>query len=257
MSSYIGRHADYYDLVYASKDYRAEVMFIQERIVEFGNPQQKKILEIAAGTGNHALILEELGYQIRAIDLSPEMISRARKKAVETSSKIRFSVGDMRDPMMFDDFYDIVLCLFDSIGYVKDNASIKQVFKNVSTCLNPEGLFIFEFWHAAAMIKNYDPVRVKRFKLPGGNELLRISETSMDTMKQLCSVKYTLYEFLPDHKYSILEETQVNRFFLSQEMYALLEGSGLEPMGVYNGYSRSGTVNEDTFHIVMVCKKTK
>jgi SAM-dependent methyltransferase len=179
MSSYIGRHADYYDLVYASKDYRAEVMFIQERIVEFGNPQQKKILEIAAGTGNHALILEELGYQIRAIDLSPEMISRARKKAVETSSKIRFSVGDMRDPMMFDDFYDIVLCLFDSIGYVKDNASIKQVFKNVSTCLNPEGLFIFEFWHAAAMIKNYDPVRVKRFKLPGGIELLRISETSM------------------------------------------------------------------------------
>lgn len=255
MSSYIGRHAELYDVLYAAKDYNAEVEFIHECLVKYGNPLPGKILEIACGTGNHSFFLENLGYKIHALDSSSDMIMQARKKAESRSSGIQFSISDMRDPSVFNEKYNSVLCLFDSIGYVQTNDSIKQVFSNVSNSLLPNGLFIMEFWHAAAMIKNYDPLRIKRFKLDNGSELLRISETTMNIEKQLCSVKYTLYEFQADNKYEFLEETQVNRFFLAGEMHSLLEGSGLEPLAMYNGFSGSTLIDENTFHVVMICKK--
>ena len=210
---------------------------------------------MACGTGNHSFFLEKYDYTIQAFDYSPDMIQRAQKKASLAASKVRFSVGDMRHASVFDEKYNVVLCLFDSIGYVQTNDSIKQVFSHVSNSLLPDGLFIMEFWHAAAMIKNYDPLRMRKFTLDNGNELLRISETKMDIAKQLCSVKYSLYEFQENNKYAFLEETQVNRFFLAGEMNSLLDGSGLEPIVMYDGYSESTVIDENTFHILMVCKK--
>jgi len=256
MSSYIGRHAELYDTLYAEKDYASEASFIHNCLMQYGRPESNHILEIACGTGNHSFILEKFGYQIDAFDYSSDMIDRANRKKVEQASPTLFSVGDMRDSENFQKKYDSVLCLFDSIGYVQTNTSVKKVLDNVSNCLLPGGLFIMEFWHAAAMIKNYDPLRIKRFHLAENHELLRISETSIDVEKQVCSVNYTLYEFLNDSKYTKIEETQVNRFFLCAEMLGLLEHSGLEPLHIFDGYSHSTKVDENSFHVVMICKKT-
>ena len=70
--------------------------------------------------------------------------------------------------------FDAVICLFDAIGYVQTNAKISDVFHGVHKHLRPNGLFIFEFWHAAAMLRHYDPIRVRRWPTDDGL-VLRIS----------------------------------------------------------------------------------
>ena len=56
----------------------------------------QKILDIGAGTGFLSLILTEMGYEVVGIDLSEEMIERAKEKAADrgVELKIKFKVGD-------------------------------------------------------------------------------------------------------------------------------------------------------------------
>jgi len=252
-SSYIGRHADLYDLFYADKPYREEAAFVHNCIQTY-QPTSKRLLELACGTGSHALILEELGYQIIATDYSPDMLRRAVSKAHEAGSRVEFRQQDMRLLDIPERPFDVVICLFDSIGYVATTESVVGVLKNVYNHLASGGLFIFEFWHAGAMLRHYDPLRVRRWRTPDG-EILRISETEVDYGRQLCRVSYSIYELRDDGSYDQLQETQTNRFFLVEEMASYLTQAGLAPLKWFSGFQDKEEITDLTWHVVAVARK--
>lgn len=254
-SSYVGHHADLYDLFYAKKPYAEETQFVHH-CIQRANPKSKKILELACGTGTHSLLLEKYGYQITATDYSADMLARAREKAESQNSKVEFLLQDMRNLDMPNQAFDAIICLFDSIGYVETNENISRVFQNVREHLKPGGVFIFEFWHAGAMLKHYDPLRVLRLRVPHG-EILRISETVIDYAKQLCHVTYSIYELNDDGKYSFLSETQTNRFFLVQEMSQFLINCGLSPVEWFAGFDLGKKINDETWHVLAVASRTE
>ena len=252
-SSYIGRHAELYDLFYEDKPYAKEAAFVHQCIQTF-NPNARKILELACGTGSHSLLLEPYGYQIIAIDYSPDMLRRAKEKAQQTNSHVDFRHQDMRTLDVPERPFDTIICLFDAIGYVATNESILQVFNGVHRHLADGGIFLFEFWHAGAMLRSYDPVRVRRFQTPNG-EIERISETRVEYQEQLCQVAYTINEMKADGTYQTLHETQVNRFFLVQEMSFFLQQADLNPMKWFSGFDENEQINAETWHIVAVARK--
>jgi SAM-dependent methyltransferase len=254
MPSYIGKHASLYDLFYSDKDYKVESDFIHQLILETNGSESSELLELACGTGNHAFCLEKKGYSILATDNSDGMIDQAKIKAKERSSNVQFEMIDMRDIGDIPRKFDVILCLFDSIGYLITNDNIKTVFKNVYDKLNEGGIFIVEFWHAAAMLKGYDPIRIKRWKFEN-SEILRISETSIDIRSQSCDVRYSIYQTNKDGTYSFLEETQKNRFFLLQEMNSMLEDCHFKIVNNFAGYNKEKTINENTWHILTVAQK--
>ncbi len=55
MSSYRGRHADLYDIFYAEKPYAAEANFVKSRFEMFDVPPAAEVIDIACGTGRHAI----------------------------------------------------------------------------------------------------------------------------------------------------------------------------------------------------------
>lgn len=254
-SSYIGRHAELYDLFYTEKKYAEEAQFIHQCIQQHGNGSTQHVLELACGTGRHALEMEKLGYKMIATDYSADMLSQARRKSAEVGSTVDFRQQDMRTLNVPEGPFDAIICLFDSIGYVATNENVLKVFESVHKHLKPGGLFIFEFWHAPAMLKNYEPVRVRRWLQPD-SEVLRISETELDYARQLAHVSYTIYEFLPDQVYRTFKETQTNRFFLLQEMGALVICSGFEPIKAYNGFVEDELITDATWHVVMVTRRS-
>ena len=254
MTSYAGRHAELYDLFYAEKPYEAEAAFVDQCLREYSTGPTKRLLEIACGTGTHALELDQRGYQVVATDYSPDMLERAAKKALQKSSHVEFLLQDMTQldlPAPFDAAY----CLFDAIGYVATNEALEQVFRGIHKHLRPDGLFVFEFWHAAAMLRHYDPVRVRRWQTEKG-EVLRVSETSLDYAKQLSRVFYSIYELNSDGTYAALTETQVNRYFLLQEMGAWLTATGFAPVKWFAGFTNDETISDQTWHIVAVARRT-
>lgn len=253
MSSYIGRHAELYDLFYAKKPYSAEAGFVHSCIQKFGEGGSTRMLELACGTGNHALEFEKLGYRVTATDYSPDMLEQAKKKGKEVASQVEFLVQDMRSLTLPDRSFDVVVCLFDSLGYVATNEAMSNVLRGVQRCLRPGGLFIFEFWHAAALIKGYDPLRIRRWILPD-REVLRISETDLDVSLQLASVTYSIYEMKKDGTYSHLKETQTNRYFLIQEMANFLTETGFIPSSWNAGFAPVEQIDQSTWHVVAVAR---
>jgi ubiquinone/menaquinone biosynthesis C-methylase UbiE len=254
MSSYVGRHAELYDIFYSDKEYDKEAAFVNQCIRRFGEKPVKNILELACGTGSHALELEKFGYKITATDYSEDMLNSARKKAESRSSSIVFEKQDMRNLEKPEVPFDVVICLFDSIGYVITNDALNQVFQGVYRQLREKGLFVFEFWHAAAMLRKYDPLRVRKWYSLNG-EICRISETTLDIIRQVSKVKYSIFELNNAGTYSRIEEIQENRYFLIQEMNMWLKQNNFELVKIFAGFEEDETITEDTWHILVVARR--
>lgn len=254
MSVYFERYAELYDIMYSEKPYSDEAAFVHDCLNHYGESKVMDVLELACGTGSHSLEMEKYNYNIIATDASKTMIQVARSKADKVSSKVDYRIQDMRNLDIKESSFDAVICLFDSIGYAGENYDLKKVMSGVYDKLKPGGLFIFEFWHAAAMLSNFDPVRVRRWKLDNG-ELLRISETSLDVRKQQAIVNYILYEMRNDYTYTACNESHAVRYFSVPEMEEWLTVGGFIPLKWFSGFSREEYISMDSWHILAVARK--
>ncbi|GLI47655.1 MAG: methyltransferase domain-containing protein [Candidatus Methanomethylophilus sp.] len=70
--------------------------------------EPKEILDVGTGTGAIALLLAELGHNVTGVDFSREMMEVARKKALDSSSSIRFLEGDVENLRFEDATFDCV-----------------------------------------------------------------------------------------------------------------------------------------------------
>lgn len=253
MGSYLGKHAEYYDIFYRDKPYAKEAAFVNECLQRHCKGECKHLLELACGTGRHAFELEKLGYEIVALDYSADLLEVAQRNAKDRKSKVKFILQDMREISLPGKMFDAAYCLFDSIGYVKTNSAIGQVMDAVNMHLNPDGLFIFEFWHAAAMLRYFEPVRERHWKTATG-ELIRVATTRLRVPQQLAEVTYKIDE-IGNGRVSHLEETQVNRYFLIQEMTSYLEMHHFRPLEFLPAYEPSTVIDENTWHILAIAQK--
>ena len=137
MSSYIGRHASLYDLFYAQKNYAEEAEFVHECIKRYHNGEAIHLLELACGTGKHSYHLWQKGYKIVATDYSEDMLECARENHKQWNTDVEFHHMDMRYPVMHGEKPDVIICLFDSIGYLQTNESILGLLKFVRQQLKP------------------------------------------------------------------------------------------------------------------------
>jgi SAM-dependent methyltransferase len=253
MSSYVGRYAEFYDLIYAEKPYLAEATFAATAIEKARGQRPGNWLDVACGTGSHALCLADMGFDVLGLDYSRDQLAQAQQKANLKHSKARFDFADMRELELGAQRFEAISCLFDSIGYAQTNQGVLAALRGLKRHLSASGVVALEFWHAPAMLKHYEPFRVRRWPLKDG-ELVRISESTLDVSNQTCSVKYTLHELRADGSYSTCSETQVNRFFLLQEMAALLSAAGLELIHAFAGFDELARISSETWHIVALAK---
>jgi ubiquinone/menaquinone biosynthesis C-methylase UbiE len=69
----------------------------------------RRVLDVGCGTGFLAFRFAELGHTVTGIDLSPQMIDRARHKADQEALQIDFRVGDAVDLDCADETYSLVV----------------------------------------------------------------------------------------------------------------------------------------------------
>jgi ubiquinone/menaquinone biosynthesis C-methylase UbiE len=69
----------------------------------------RRVLDVGCGTGFLALRLAELGHTVTGIDLSPQMLDHARRKAEQAGRQIDFRVGDAAALESNDETYDLVV----------------------------------------------------------------------------------------------------------------------------------------------------
>jgi 2-polyprenyl-3-methyl-5-hydroxy-6-metoxy-1,4-benzoquinol methylase len=106
------------------------------------NPKMR-ILDVGCGTGRHAISLAAKGYQnITGIDLSPSMISAAKKVAQEKGVPVDFRVCDARE-LPFENEFDAALCLCEgAFGLLENDTENYKILKAVHRSLKKGGIFI-------------------------------------------------------------------------------------------------------------------
>src|SRR6187551_1766429 len=62
----------------------------------------ERVLDIAAGTGNAALIAARIGASVTGLDAAERLIAVARQRAIEIAADVEFLVGDLQS-LPFDD----------------------------------------------------------------------------------------------------------------------------------------------------------
>lgn len=129
----------YYDVIYSFKDYEQEAQQVRQYIKRQGK-DYRTVLDVACGTAEHAFFLKQ-HYTIDGIDLNPEFVSIAKSKNPDG----HYSVADMTR-FRLDRKYDVILCLFSSIGYVKTLEMLVQTLTQFKEHLNEEGVILVEPW---------------------------------------------------------------------------------------------------------------
>ena len=103
---------------------------------------QARVLDLACGTGTMAVELAKRGHDAHGIDISPNMIGRAKAK-VTTLFSVSFDVQDMIR-FKVDGKYDLVTCTYDSINYICNLTDLRKMLVRVASALSEAGLFIFD-----------------------------------------------------------------------------------------------------------------
>ena len=127
----------YYDALYHFKDYGESAKKLRNFIETF-HPQTRSLLDVACGTGKY---LEALCpyYSVEGLDINPQMLQQARARCpdipLHLANMIEFDLGKR---------FDVVACLFSSIGYVKTVKNFHASIDTLARHVAPGGLLIIE-----------------------------------------------------------------------------------------------------------------
>jgi ubiquinone/menaquinone biosynthesis C-methylase UbiE len=104
-----------------------------------------RVADLACGTGRYAFQLAPLGPQeVIGIDLSPEMLTAARRKARRTELPITWQTGDLNGGLPLpDSSLDAAVCAL-ALSFLPDLA---PAFTEISRTLVPNGIFVLSDYH--------------------------------------------------------------------------------------------------------------
>src|SRR3954452_14353477 len=74
-----------------------------------------EVLDVATGTGNAALVSAGLGARVTGLDLTPELLDIARRRASEVGAQITFDQGTAEELPYDSDRFDRVTSVFGVI----------------------------------------------------------------------------------------------------------------------------------------------
>jgi ubiquinone/menaquinone biosynthesis C-methylase UbiE len=73
------------------------------------SPPSLNVLDVGCGTGFLAMRMAELGHTATGIDLAPDMLAAARRKAADAGLPVTFRHGDAEDPPQDGAPYDVII----------------------------------------------------------------------------------------------------------------------------------------------------
>lgn len=256
MTCYGPELAAVYDALYLAKPYEREAAFVHQAITRYRSTPGGSLLDLACGTGRHAVAFERLGWSVVGVDASQPMLEVARARIERTRQPITFVNQDMTTFDLGGRQFDAIVCLFDSLGYVVTNAALARALTTIRAHLKPGGIFACECWHGPAFIKGAEPVRVTECDVDGAH-LWRISRTVVDVMRHVATVTYDLHRVSVDGQHMSFREIHTNRFFFVQELDAWMGAAGLAPQEWYPGFSAEGKITESTWHILGIAQRAE
>jgi SAM-dependent methyltransferase len=216
MREVFDQSAELYDLFYDWKDYAADSVKVRE-IVAASNPRARTLLDVACGTGMHLDHLRQW-YAVEGLDIDERLLAVAARRL----QGVPLHRGDMRD---FDlgRRFDVVTCLFSSIGYVQAVEALERTVATMERHLAPSGVLIVEPWLSP---EAFDPQHIGRMIVVDRPELQAVRMNGSRTDGTLSILDF---HYLVARPGSIehLTETHTLGLFTDEQYRSAIERAGL------------------------------
>jgi ubiquinone/menaquinone biosynthesis C-methylase UbiE len=226
--------ARYYDLIYSWKDYKKETEIVHRLVSKYKKSKGNHLLEVACGTGGHARYLSRY-FEVVATDISSDMLRVARNNV----KGVVFQQADMTT-LSLDREFDVIVCLFSSIGYLKTLTNLKTTLQNFARHLKQGGVLIIEPWLTKAVYR----VGYPHMTTYGDNDI---------QIARLCVSKVRGDISVMDMHYLVAERNKQVRHFVDRhelrmidptKMLELMRGAGFQAV-----FARKGLMKDRGLYI--------
>ncbi len=230
----------YYHILYKHRDYKEAARFLDAIILKHLIPKGSKVLDLACGKGRHSIYLNQKGFDVVGVDLSPNNIELANIHANKT---LKFEVHDMRDVYQPNTF-NYVFNLFTSFGYFDSKQENLDVIGTTMQSLKRGGKLVFDFLNPYVVINNL--VR---------NETKVIDNVTFRIERRYTDDDYILKKItVEDHgqSYEFFEKVKAIR---RVEFLNYFEENNLRVLNVYGDYQLSPYLREKSDRLIFVIQK--
>ena len=217
--------AKYYDLIYSWKDYKKEAIRITKLIKKYIISDGNKLLDVGCGTGKHLQYFKDK-LSCTGIDLNKEIINVAKTNV----SDVSFTQADMIN-LDLSETFDVIICLFSSIGYVKTYDNLEKTIVNFSKHLKSGGVVIIEpwftkskYWVGKPGMTTYEGEDIK---------IARVNTTSLENDLSVMEMHYLIAEKDKDVKY--FTDTHELGLFEIDRFLEIMSNSGFKAQFLKNG----------------------
>ena len=224
--------AELYDLMYERKDYGTAVEELHRRI-QRAQPGARDLLDVACGTARH---LERFAsrYRVAGLDINPKLLERARARCADAE----LHLADMTD---FDlgRTYDVVTCLFSSIGYVRTPGRMRRAIGCMARHLRAPGVLIIEPWftpqsfwsdHVAANLHDHPDVKLAWMYRHGKRGRVTVLD-----IHHLLARRAGVEHFVERHELGLFSRQEMSDALEAQGLTVSYEETSVFGRGLYVG----------------------
>ncbi len=127
--------SEFYDLFMQDVDYSSWCNFVAKYL-----PKNGTGVDVGCGSGVFTFELAKRGFHVFGVDVSPEMVNIAQKKARKEGLNVEFAVKNANE-LKLTTKVDFVTAVCDVVNYLKNPL---EFFKNTYNNLNDGGVFVFD-----------------------------------------------------------------------------------------------------------------
>lgn len=237
--------AEKYDKLVSWEDrFKRESGFYQKL---FSENKVRTVLDCACGTGQHVIMLNQMGYKAKGSDLSPAMLRKAKTNSEAHGVKAEFKRCDFRDlTHNFDEEFDAIICVGNSLPHLFSDEDLTKALRGMYRLLSTSGILILQQ-------RNYD-------------RLLRLQMRFFPVSIRADEVFFYVLDYFPKKiVFNVVDlETRTKTFKVySAEYYPLgrdnlmrlLRKVGFRGMNLYEDFQFKKYDTDESYDLIVVCKK--
>src|SRR5438445_9372861 len=119
------------------------------RLAKFAGVQSgQRVIDVACGTGVVAITAARIGANVTGLDLTPELLERARENSGVAEVDVDWREGDVEALPFQDGAFDVVLSQFGHMFAPQPEVAIREMLR----VLKPSGTIAFSTWPPELLI---------------------------------------------------------------------------------------------------------
>ena len=219
--------AGVYDALTGDVGYEKRADYIEKLFLKSRVPVHT-VLDLACGTGSMTALLTERGYELIAVDESPDMLAAAREKASDLTGEPPVFLNQSMEALDLYGTVDAAICCLDSLNYLAGPREVQKTFQRLHLFISPGGLLVFDI-NSAAMLRDLDG----QVFLDEKEDVYCVWRPEFEKRSRVCTYWMDIFTRRPDGAWERSVEQHRQKAYEVEELRAWLLEAGFTHIRTY------------------------